>query len=102
MGRKRPEVCSIEGCGKTINRDGLCLRHKLLRVNVATVPGGSKAARTGIDRGKKLEANLHRYRDRKQAGDKPSGISDFYYNQDRRKEQIAEQRPDLAAATGRG
>jgi hypothetical protein len=26
-------MCSIENCDKAINRDGVCLRHKLLTVN---------------------------------------------------------------------
>lgn len=40
-------MCEVEGCGKPINRDGVCLRHKLLTVKPATA--GLKREREGRD-----------------------------------------------------
>ena len=77
------ERCEVQGCENPVSKDGVCLRHKLLTVSVGTVPGGAKDERTGISTGKKMEYNLNRYRRRKQAGDKPSGITDYYYKRDR-------------------
>lgn len=73
--QERPATCSEQACEKPVNRDGLCLRHKLLRVNVATVPGGAKDARTKISLGKAREKGLNRYRELRQAGERPSGTT---------------------------
>lgn len=69
------QTCQIENCDKLINRDNLCLRHKLLKVNVGTVPGGARDERTKISKGKEAEKGLHRYRELKRAGEQPSGTS---------------------------
>lgn len=68
-------MCSVQDCDKPVNKDGLCLRHKLLRVNVATVPGGARDSRTGISHGLAREAGLNRYRELRQAGEQPSGTT---------------------------
>lgn len=68
-------MCEIKGCSKPINRDNLCLRHKLLKVNVATVPGGSRDRQNGISKGRNREKGLHRYRELKAAGEQPSGTT---------------------------
>lgn len=65
----------MQDCDKPVNRDDLCLRHKLLKVNVATVPGGARDRRNGVSEGRKREAGLQRYRDLKQAGEQPSGTT---------------------------
>jgi hypothetical protein len=68
-------MCEAEACDKPVNRDGLCLRHKLLKVNVATVPGGARDQRNGISRGVAREKGLNRYKELKDAGEQPSGTT---------------------------
>lgn len=68
-------MCEVPDCQKAINKDGLCLRHKLLKVNIGTVPGGAKDARTKISYDRAREKGLNRYRELKEAGEKPSGTT---------------------------
>ncbi len=52
-----------------------CLPCKLLTVGVATVPGGAKDARTGISKLNEREDDLHRYREKRRAGEQPDSTT---------------------------
>lgn len=51
------------------------MRHKLLSVHVAPVPGGAKDQRTKISHGRRVEKGLNRYRELRAAGEQPSGTT---------------------------
>lgn len=68
-------TCNIESCEKEIDREELCLRHRLLTVNFGTVPGGAKDERTGISQLTQREKDLNRYRRKRQAGERPDGTT---------------------------
>jgi hypothetical protein len=44
-------------------------------ISFATVPGGARDARTGVSRVNQREKDLHRYRDKRQAGEQPDGTT---------------------------
>lgn len=84
------DICVIEDCDKPINKNDLCLRHKLLSVNIGTVPGGARDARNHISMERSTERGLQRYRDLKQAGEQPSGTSEEAQRRDSYKKTLWE------------
>ena len=61
--RTHPEY--VEGCKPC----------KWSSISFATVPGGAKDRRTGISRVNQREKDLHRYRSKRQAGERPDGTT---------------------------
>lgn len=52
-----------------------CFGCKAASIRIATVPGGSKDERSGLNRVREWDQSLHRYRDKVQAGENPDGTS---------------------------
>ena len=52
-----------------------CKPCKWASISFATVPGGAKDRRTGISGVRQREKDLHRYRDKRQAGERPDGTT---------------------------
>lgn len=52
-----------------------CFGCKVASIRIATVPGGAKDERTGLDRVREWDRSLHRFRDKVQAGENPDGTT---------------------------
>lgn len=52
-----------------------CFTCKVSTVSMATVPGGARDQRTGISRVNQREKDLHRYREKRRAGEQPEGTT---------------------------
>lgn len=69
------EECEVQDCEKPVNKDGVCFIHKLKSISFGTIPGGAKDQRTNISHGREVERGLDRFRERKKAGENPSGTT---------------------------
>ncbi len=86
------ELCEEPDCTNEVNRDGVCLIHKLKSINYGTVPGGAKDQRTNISHGREVERGLDRFRERKKAGENPSGTTMEAHRKDSYKKSLWEKR----------
>lgn len=84
------EECEAPDCDKPVNRDGVCFLHKLKSIKFGTVPGGAKDKRTNISHGRNVERGLDRFRERKAAGENPSGTSMEAHRRDSYKKSLWE------------
>jgi hypothetical protein len=67
-----------------------CFTCKVSTINVGTVPGGSKDARTNVGYGKQREKELTRYGEKRKAGERPSGTTQKAMDKDAYKQSLWE------------
>jgi hypothetical protein len=71
-----------------------CYGCKIATVSFGTVPGGHKDQRAGISRGKRMEQDLHSYREKRRAGEQPDGIARAAQERSKRKQDLWERNED--------
>ena len=64
-----------------------CFGCKLTTINFGTVPGGAKDRRTHISELKQREDDLHRYREKRRAGEQPDGTTKAAMDRSERKQE---------------
>lgn len=67
-----------------------CFGCKATGITFGTVPGGAREKATGIGYGRDIEKGLNRYRELRQAGEQPSGITLKAQAEDRKKKMLWE------------
>ena len=67
-----------------------CFGCKATGIRFGTVPGGARDAKTNISLGKRREKDLHRYREKKRAGERPSGTTAEAMDRDSYKQTLWE------------
>lgn len=92
---KRPVPLHLEN-HPTLDIPG-CFGCKAVWINFGTVPGGSQDEATGIGHGRRVEKGLHRYRDLRQAGERPSGTTLEAQAKDTYKKALFEKHGDSIA-----
>jgi hypothetical protein len=65
-----------------------CWACKAASISFGTVPGGTRDERTGISRLRQQEKDLHRYREKRRAGEQPDGTTKKAMDRSERKQDL--------------
>jgi hypothetical protein len=76
--QRRKHPVPVEGCWGC----------KAATISFGTVPGGARDERTGIGRLRQQEKDLHRYREKRRAGEQPDGTTKKAMDRSERKQDL--------------
>lgn len=71
-----------------------CFGCKAMTISFGTVPGGAKDAKNQVSAFKQREKDLHRYREKRRAGEQPDGTTKEAMEKSARKQDLFEKRED--------
>ena len=72
-----------------------CFGCKISTINFGTVPGGQKDSRTNISIYSQREKDLHRYREKRRAGEQPDGTTKEAMDRSERKQDLWAAKEDV-------